>query len=221
MNERDIAGMERLEAHLEALVQSLGPAGRKKLFVSLGRTLLTINRRRIAANQTPEGGKMTPRKGEARKKRTYRRMGIIYRKLGAQKARFYELKSVRDDDGSFAAYSVTSGGIRTFVRDDRMRTILFSEPGGDATKKRRNKHMFLRLRLARWLKLKASPEFASIYFQGGAGAIATTHHHGLRDKVSENSTKEVDYPARPLLGLSDTDRNEIENIILEHFSKEL
>ena len=66
--------------------------------------------------------------------------------------------------------------------------------------------MFARLRTARWLKTKTFPSEARIFFTGGAAAIAAVHHYGLRARIERGIALSVQYPARPLLGLSDEDK---------------
>jgi phage gpG-like protein len=210
----NIEGAERLDAYLDALISSLSPEGRQSLLRSLGKTLHAINRKRIAANMTPEGAPMAPRKGKAREKRKTYRIRFLYPNWGEKKWKYREIASA--SLGSLiTGYDLTAGGIRSFDRY-RMK-IIKTEPHVDARKRKRNRRMFLSLRLARWMKMKADPDSVTVFFAGPAGRIASVHHHGLRDKVSPKAKSSVDYPARHLLGLSPSDKEEMEKIILDHF----
>ena len=79
----------------------------------------------------------------------------------------------------------------------------------------RKKAMFTKLRTARYLKIRTTPDAAGISFVGPAGRIAAIHHYGLRSKVDRNGPV-YDYPARPLLGFSKSDLERIADKVLEH-----
>ncbi|HBQ1205589.1 TPA: phage virion morphogenesis protein [Klebsiella pneumoniae] len=72
------------------------------------------------------------------------------------------------------------------------------------------RQMFTRLRTAKYLKAVASPDSASVEFEGRVQRIARVHHYGLRDRVSRRGP-DVKYAERRLLGLN----NFTENIIRE------
>jgi phage virion morphogenesis protein len=63
------------------------------------------------------------------------------------------------------------------------------------------RQMFARLRTAKYLKAVASPDSASVEFEGRVQRIARVHHYGLRDRVSRKGA-EVRYAKRRLLGLN-------------------
>ncbi|MCJ2515472.1 phage virion morphogenesis protein, partial [Klebsiella pneumoniae] len=46
------------------------------------------------------------------------------------------------------------------------------------------RQMFAKLRTAKYLKAAASPDSASVEFEGRVQRIARVHHYGLRDRVS-------------------------------------
>lgn len=79
--------------------------------------------------------------------------------------------------------------------------------------------MFNKLRKAKYLRIKATPGSAMLYFAGRAGRIAAVHHHGLRAPV-ERGGPTYDYPARELLGISGADRKQIEDTLVEHLTPE-
>jgi phage virion morphogenesis protein len=75
------------------------------------------------------------------------------------------------------------------------------------TKGRIRRQMFAKLRTAKYLKAVASPDSASVEFEGRVQRIARVHHYGLRDRVSRRGP-EVQYSQRRLLGIND----EVEDI---------
>nr|WP_315078691.1 phage virion morphogenesis protein [uncultured Kosakonia sp.] len=77
--------------------------------------------------------------------------------------------------------------------------------------------MFAKLRTARYLKASGNDSAAVVEFTGKVQRIARIHQLGLKDKTGHN-VKEVEYPARVLLGASDEDLKMIEGIIINHLS---
>ncbi|MDU5838021.1 MAG: phage virion morphogenesis protein [Pantoea sp.] len=80
-------------------------------------------------------------------------------------------------------------------------------------KGRIKREMFAKLRTAKYMKTQASASEAVIEFAGNVQRMARVHHYGLRDRPSRKS-KEVQYEARPLLGLNEMDRVTIEKFLL-------
>ena len=76
------------------------------------------------------------------------------------------------------------------------------------------REMFAKLRTAKYMKAQASPNEAVIEFAGNVQRIARVHHYGLRDRPSRKG-KEVQYEARPLLGVSKADEETIETFIIQ------
>jgi len=81
-------------------------------------------------------------------------------------------------------------------------------------KGRIKREMFAKLRTAKYMKTQASPNEAVIEFAGNVQRMARVHHYGLRDRPSLEG-KEVQYEARPLLGLNEKDLDLIEIEILK------
>lgn len=86
-----------------------------------------------------------------------------------------------------------------------------------AKKGRVKREMFAKLRTARYLKASGNDSAAVVEFTGKVQRIARVHQLGLKDKTGRN-VKEVEYPARVLLGASDEDIKMIEGIIINHLS---
>lgn len=85
-------------------------------------------------------------------------------------------------------------------------------------KGRIKREMFARLRTAKYMRTQASPNEAVIEFAGNVQRMARVHHYGLRDRPSRKG-KEVQYEARPLLGISDSDMQLIEQEIINQLSR--
>ncbi|MEQ5834226.1 phage virion morphogenesis protein [Marinobacter sp. NFXS9] len=79
----------------------------------------------------------------------------------------------------------------------------------------RKKAMFTKLRTAKYLKIRTSPDEAGLAFAGPVGRIAAIHHFGLRAKVDKDGPV-YDYPARRLLGFGREDLERIADRVLEH-----
>ena len=77
--------------------------------------------------------------------------------------------------------------------------------------------MFTRLRMAKYMRIEASPDTAAITFADKVQRIASVHHFGLRDRVNKNGLM-AQYPARELLGLDEQDVQHIINLVLLHVS---
>jgi phage virion morphogenesis protein len=89
----------------------------------------------------------------------------------------------------------------------------------DRRKKGRVKReMFAKLRTAKYMKAQADSDEAVVSFTGRVQRMARVHHYGLRDRPSLKG-KEVQYEARPLLGINNDDLKEIESLILSALEK--
>ena len=78
--------------------------------------------------------------------------------------------------------------------------------------------MFAKLRTNRFLQAKGDANAAMVEFAGAVQRIARVHHYGLRDRVGRGSL-EVEYPARELLGVPDSDEQLVADLVLEHLAK--
>lgn len=85
-------------------------------------------------------------------------------------------------------------------------------------KGRVKREMFAKLRTAKYMKAQATPDEAVVQFTGRVQRMARVHHYGLRDRPSRNG-KEVQYDARPLLGLNESDLRMIEGEIINQLSR--
>lgn len=80
------------------------------------------------------------------------------------------------------------------------------------------RRMFERLRQAKHLKLRGTPDAIAIAFMGRAARIARIHQYGLRDRP-ERGQPDVQYERRELLGFTDADLELIRDKLLEHLTR--
>lgn len=84
----------------------------------------------------------------------------------------------------------------------------------------KKKAMFSRLRMAKWLKTRATDNVAAVEFATSVAGIARTHHYGLDDEVTRHGPR-VRYAARPLLGITNEDTDAVRDIIMSHITTRL
>lgn len=81
-------------------------------------------------------------------------------------------------------------------------------------KGRIKRRMFEKLKMARYLKAKGSPQQAVIGFAGRVSRIARVHQYGLKDRA-EHGAPEVRYARREILGLSKEETLLLKKLLLE------
>lgn len=81
--------------------------------------------------------------------------------------------------------------------------------------RRASQGMFNQLRKPKHLRASATPFEAVVQFAARSERIARVHHFGLSDRV-EPGGPVYKYPARPLLGLNDAQRERIRALALDH-----
>lgn len=77
--------------------------------------------------------------------------------------------------------------------------------------------MFTRLRMAKYMRIEASPHAAVISFSDKVLRIASVHHFGLRDRVNKNGLT-VQYPARSLLGMDAANAEAVADLVVRHIA---
>ncbi len=82
-----------------------------------------------------------------------------------------------------------------------------------AKKGRIKREMFAKLRTAKYMKAKGTDKDVVVEFTGQVQRMAKVHQYGLRDRPSLRA-KEVQYQARPLLGLDAEDMKIVEDELL-------
>ena len=83
--------------------------------------------------------------------------------------------------------------------------------------KRQKAAMFAKIRTAKYLKVKATGNQVEVGFFGRVARVAHVHQFGQQGQVSKIGPL-YKYPARPLLGLTETDRKLIRESLLHHMS---
>lgn len=87
-----------------------------------------------------------------------------------------------------------------------------------AKKGRIKREMFAKLRTAKYMKAKGTADDAVVEFTGQVQRMAKVHQYGLRDRPSVRA-KEMQYPARPLLGLDAEDMKIVEEELINLLSQ--
>lgn len=70
------------------------------------------------------------------------------------------------------------------------------------------------------LRSRAGPDGGELGFSGAAGRIMGVHHYGLIDRVSPETKTEIAYPERPVIGLSQDDRERMLDLAATHLLKD-
>ncbi|MGE6118863.1 phage virion morphogenesis protein, partial [Aeromonas salmonicida] len=83
---------------------------------------------------------------------------------------------------------------------------------------RLRRKMFFKITSRTWLKASATQSQAVVEFVGSANRLATIHQYGLKDRIKG---REIRYPARELLGITEQERDQLETTLLAHLTKGL
>ena len=83
---------------------------------------------------------------------------------------------------------------------------------------RLRRKMFFKITSRTWLKASATQSQAVVEFVGTANRLATIHQYGLKDRIKG---REISYPARELLGITEQERDQLETTLLAHLTKGL
>lgn len=84
-----------------------------------------------------------------------------------------------------------------------------------AKKGRIKKAMFQKLRTSRYMKASGRNDAAVVEFTGKVQRITQIHQFGLKDRPNPHS-QDVQYSQRQLLGLSQVDKNLVEELTMDH-----
>ncbi|GFE76249.1 phage virion morphogenesis protein [Novosphingobium sp. TCA1] len=220
----DLAELERVAG---AILRNLSAAEQRGLMRRMGRDLAASQRRRIAAQQQPDGSTF-----EARQERTPAQPGrgpacFLYPAGGGGEPRRVLMKSFTWGTGHMlTGFDIEAGAIRSFERDKIVKWLPVPEEhrGGSAARKRptriRRRTMFRRLATARFLRSGVDDQGVWVGFTGKVAQIASVHQYGLRDKPSLRA-KAVLYPKRELLGLTEADRDQMLDALYKHVASQL
>lgn len=81
---------------------------------------------------------------------------------------------------------------------------------------RLRRKMFFKISNPTWLKARASEQQAVVEFVGTANRLATIHQYGLKDRIKG---REIRYPSRELLGITNDEVEKLEELLLAHLTK--
>lgn len=115
---------------------------------------------------------------------------------------------------------------RDLRRNQQQRIARNENPDGSAYAPRRprirdgktttlRRKMFPKLRQAKHLKMKVTPESISLMYLGRTGRLARVHQYGLRDRAQPDAPN-TRYAKRELLGLSADDHDMIRAHLIDH-----
>lgn len=208
-----VSGLNLYIDHLDGLIRKLSPAQRRGMMKDIAVSLRHSNKRRISANIEPEGGAMMARKtvpAEPLRKNARIRVGEELEYMGhpvemrtiktAASAANPSRRTTKPYDADYVwGWETGEGGIRKYRKTE------LGKPGGV-----RQKAMFRKLHLYKYLKQKIDANSAAVGFMHGLAAyIAAAHQEG-----------EGSRPARTLLGFSPEDMRMIEETVVRHLERD-
>lgn len=79
--------------------------------------------------------------------------------------------------------------------------------------------MFAKMKSSKYLKFKVQSDTALVSFIGQVQAVAKVSQFGLFDKPNRRSNKKVQYAERHLLGISQSDKAMIHDLVIAHLAK--
>lgn len=141
----------KVKSAFNALLKNISKPRRRLLYQQIGRELARSQRRRITAQQNPDGTAYTPRKVQRKK-----RKGKI-----------------------------------------------------------KQNAMFLKLKSARFMKLRTAGDNIELGYSGSDAHIAQIHQYRLKGRVVRSANWKVKYDQRELLGFTDEDIEMIENFVIK------
>ena len=209
-----MADFQALETWAETCLQKMGPAGRKRLILQIARDLRRDNARRMTAQRGPDGQAWEARRRQRKAAPVIR---YVYKARDGN-VRELEMSSYRRESDRIHGYGKEAGGIRTMLGAGVLRKVKPHNSGGSLRARARKANLMMQgLSRPKSLHAKATDSAAVVEFSRRAARIAAVHHWGGRDEVKPGGP-EVDYPERPLLGISSQDADRIRDTILQHLA---
>lgn len=80
------------------------------------------------------------------------------------------------------------------------------------------RQMFVKLRQAKYLRLRSTPNAVAIGFFGRLARIARVHQFGLKDRPARGQS-DVQYDRRELLGFSAAELSNVRDRLLDHLTR--
>ncbi|HDG1685931.1 TPA: phage virion morphogenesis protein [Kluyvera cryocrescens] len=204
MNAGDVHALDRYFADILAGASS---SGRARTARTVGKVLRISQQQRIRAQRNPDGSQYP-----ARRRKTLRtQQGIAFVWEG-QLRRLKNWHSGRGKYGrTITGFDEDRNEIRMFYRADIERFTEINTRAGQRPKMVKAP-MFVKLRTARFMKVKASSEGAEVGYSGMAARIARIHQYGLREQVGPGAFAK--YAPRVLLGISKADEALIRSAVI-------
>lgn len=202
--------LDDLDQWLALTIARLSPSEQKKLLRKIGGGLRRNTAKRIRAQTSPEGEAWSERKpasgskGGSGRPRGRRNPNP---QRGNPELKFQydgvsvHLKSYEDEGKTLLGFDLVTRSIKRY-RKDRI---------GKA--KRQHKKMMRQMHKAKNLRLRVHQESLILGWSGSAGRVARIHHFGLNEKLKYGLAQ---YPARELIGLTDSDKKQIRDIVIQH-----
>lgn len=215
--------LKQLEDWVAPLIEKLTPKERRALARDVAGDLRRSQVARIKAQKNPDGSGFKNRKPQKVRKPKNDPVRFLYKKPGGV-IREAMMVSWQDQGLRMTGYDREVNAIRTFRRDRVERWLKPNASGSDASKLRsqrgkvRDKAMFTKMRTAKYLKIKAGADSASVGFLGSVARIARVHQYGLRDRVKKNGPQHH-YDRRQLLGFTAEDRERIRDSLIDHLTE--
>ena len=201
-----------LEAWMQEFIARLDGPARKQLASTVGRELRKLQGKNIKAQRSAEGQAWERRK---KTKAAAPPLRFVYRSKDGH-VREVELSSWRNNGGSLTGHDKEAGGRRTLLKVGILRNLP-ARGSVSAAQQTRAQRMLQRMATARTLRMRTTNEGVELSFADFAERIAAVHHFGQRDHVRPGGP-EVDYPARPLLGIGPKERQAVLQLVHQHLS---
>lgn len=219
----NLRALEDLEAICSGLLRDLSPSGRRKIMRAVARDVKRSQAARIKAQKNPDGSGYAKRKPRPAPSMGQYTVHFLYPEHGTGAPRAVMMKSWKRDGPMLTGFDIEAGDIRSFFWDKIIKWLGVSpadqNKGGGKIRNRptlKDKAMFRKLRLPRNLKSGANDREAWIGFIGDVVRIVRVHQEGLVDEPAKGQ-KAVTYAMRELLGWSLADREQIAELVMEHF----
>lgn len=196
--------LDALEHELAGLLARVSPAERKKLSREIVRDLRNSQIKRIREQKNPDGSAYTRRKAQFIT--VQREMKFIWR--GQQRS----LKNWQQNKRMITGFDTDKGAVRSFRKGDIQRFVSVKKDRIKVKGKSKQTRMFKRLATARYMRIFASENEASVYFAPAAATIAAVHQFGLKERLRN---MDIQYPSRQLLGYSPEDIRRIESLLID------
>ena len=223
----DLIEIERVAG---GLLRQLSSGQRRALLRRMARDMAARNRTRIAAQKAPDGTAFEPRRKKEPPRTSNHAVCFLYPSGGSGAPRKVTLRQYALEKTGETAYMMTgfdieAGSIRSFFHDKIIKWLPVDEEHQNKTGGRlrrrgnlRRKAMFRRLATARLLRSGEDDHSFWVGFTGRAAEVARIHHEGLRDRPSLRA-RPIPYPRRPLVGITDADRQALLDLLFAHLTE--